>query len=67
LAANRSQKNGGNEPKFIEIFCTDGNSSECKDLNAICAIFSCWHKAHQAALEEDGALERAGIVTKVNK
>jgi hypothetical protein len=43
---------------FIKISFTDGNSSKCKDVNAICAILSCWHKAHQAALEDDGALER---------
>jgi hypothetical protein len=58
LTANRSQKNGDKEPKFIKISFSDGNCSEYKDVNAICAIFSSWHKAHQAALEDDGALER---------
>lgn len=56
LAANRSQENT-DDPKFIKITFHDGEDRDA-DVDAICGVFSCWHKAHQAALEADGALER---------
>jgi hypothetical protein len=54
LAANRGSA-VSEDPKYIKINL-DGALSGME--TSICAIFSCWHKAHQAALEEDGALER---------
>jgi hypothetical protein len=45
-----------NDPKYIKIVFDDGAVSGKEE--AICAVFSCWHKSHQATLEENGALER---------
>ncbi len=47
---------GTDDPKFIQVAFNDGTLSGKKD--AICTVFSCWHKAHQAVLEANGALER---------
>ncbi len=55
LAANQSQEDS-DDPKFIKITFHDGEVRDA-DTNTICAVFSCWRKAHQAALEADGALE----------
>ncbi len=66
LAANRGSDKensvGLNEmdPKFIMIQFDDGRTIEKKET--ICAIFSCWHKFHQAALEADGALARGWLL-----
>jgi len=55
LAANRSTQ-WRDDPKYITITFDDGklNGKEKR----ICAIYSCWHKSHRAALEADGALAR---------
>ncbi len=64
LAANRPKALGSNgkqgwvnnnDPKFIKIMFDDGVISG-KEV-AICAVFSCWRKAHQDSLEANGALE----------
>jgi hypothetical protein len=56
LAANRGMNGGGDDPKFIKITLDDGKQSG-KEAT-ICAVYSCWHKAHQEALAVDGAEER---------
>jgi hypothetical protein len=61
LAANRDTLGNkllvtNDDPKYIKIVFDDGVISGKEE--AICAVFSCWHKSHQAALEENGALER---------
>ena len=58
LAANRANHDYNDDPKFIKINFQDGALGDDAEANTICAIFSCWHKAHRAALEADGALER---------
>jgi hypothetical protein len=64
LAANRPKASGREEekkgskigdPKFINIKFDDGSLSGKEDY--ICAIYSCWHKAHQGSLEANGAVE----------
>jgi len=47
---------GMDDPKFIQISFDDRVRFGKKD--PVCAVFSCWHKAHQTALEANGAFER---------
>jgi len=58
LPANRSANNNcfDDDPRYIKITFDDGILSGSP--KTICGIFSCWHKAHQVALEADGALKR---------
>jgi hypothetical protein len=46
----------GDDPKFIKITFDDGKQSG-KEAT-IYAVYSCCHKAHQAALEANGAEEQ---------
>jgi hypothetical protein len=55
LAANRGMQS--DDPKYITITFDDGTVTG--SVNKICAVFSCWHKSHQTALNADGALARA--------
>jgi hypothetical protein len=62
LAANRGppQKDKNklkqNDPKFISITFDDGTLTG--KPQKICAIYSCWHKSHQACIEAEGAVVR---------
>ncbi len=56
LPANRAMNNNSDDPKYVKISLDDGVISGT--TKTICGIFSCWHKAHQAALEADGAFKR---------
>ncbi len=55
LAANCSIMQS-DDPKYVTITFDDGKLSGKE--KRICAIYSCWHKSHHAALEADGALAR---------
>jgi hypothetical protein len=64
LAANHPKASGREEekkgskigdPKFIKVTFDDGSLSGKEDY--ICAIYSCWYKAHQGSLEANGAVE----------
>ncbi len=59
LVVNQSmqQKEGSKlnkqDPKYVLITFDDGKVTGKRQQ--ICAIYSCWHKSHQACLETDGA------------
>jgi hypothetical protein len=62
LPANRVLNKDNDDPKFIKITLDDGMISGT--MKTICGIFSCWHKAHQVALEADGAFNEVGAVVR---
>jgi len=56
LPANREDgKSGTDDPKYIKIAHKGINGKKDEEM---CAVFSCWHKGHQTALDEDGAFSR---------
>jgi len=58
LAANREMERNGklsDDPSYFKIIFT---GDENKKGEEICGVYSCWHKAHEAAWEEDGAFAR---------
>lgn len=53
LPANREDgKSGTDDPKYIKTVHKGINGKKDEEM---CAVFSCWHKRHQTALDEDGA------------
>ena len=51
------ERNGklSDDPSYFKIIFT---GDENKKGEEICGLYSCWHKAHEAAWEEDGAFAR---------
>lgn len=56
LPANREDgKDGTDDPRYFKIAHKGINNGKDEE---ICAVFSCWHKGHQAALDLDGSFAR---------
>jgi hypothetical protein len=59
LAANRGPQHIGSKLNHHDPSITFDDGKLTGKPQQICAIYSCWHKSHQACLEADGAVVRA--------